>query len=287
MQNDLSKKAMLVRLSISQWTARKYDKKVSQEVADKHHIYLDAGRYSKVLIAREEIKKIEKTANEARTFHYENTLPWRDDGARILPASNFDTYSQKMRELRSKFEHAVTLFCDNYPDLIQDARIKLNSLFNPSDYPAVNGVRRKFDFQVTIDPMPDAADFRVTLRDEDIQEIQQDIAKRMKHVQAEAMKDLWHRLHKVVSHMADRLSKTDAVFRNSLVGNLTELVNLLPRLNLAGDVELEAMRKQVEEKLCQHDAQTLRESPKIRQETADNAHSILDAMSGYMGGDQQ
>lgn len=103
----LSEKAMLVKLSISQWTARKYDRKVSHEVNSQYGANADAGRYNKVLIAQEAIKKITKVANEARTFHYYQTLSWSDEGYRMLPAANFMDYSTKMREFRSKFETVV------------------------------------------------------------------------------------------------------------------------------------------------------------------------------------
>lgn len=62
----LANKAMQVRLSISQWSARKYDRKVSSEVASKYNTDNDAGRYNKVLIAKDAIVKIQKIANAAR-----------------------------------------------------------------------------------------------------------------------------------------------------------------------------------------------------------------------------
>ena len=102
----LNEKAMLVKLKISQWTARKYDRKISDKVARDMGADPDAGRYTKVLIANEAIEKINKLANEIRNkYHYTNTLPWLDDGSRILPAKNFQEYSQKIREYKSQFEN--------------------------------------------------------------------------------------------------------------------------------------------------------------------------------------
>ena len=72
---DLSDKAMLVRLTISQWSARKYDKSASQEIIVNHHAKPDAGRFNKLLVNQAEIKKIEKIANTARIYHYKVTLP--------------------------------------------------------------------------------------------------------------------------------------------------------------------------------------------------------------------
>jgi hypothetical protein len=281
MSQELTNKAMLVRLSISQWTAKKYDKKVSKEVADKYGTDQERGRYNKVLVAKAELEKINKAASAARTFHYEQTLPWQDDGARILPSANYMHYTQAMRELRREFENAVSTFIDNYSSLVDDARWQLNGLFNANDYPALNRIGKKFAFEVKVDPMPTAADFRVDLQATEVDRIRQEIEHRATQATNEAMQDLWNRLHDVVSKMAERLGTKDAIFRDSLVENVHDLVDLLPRLNLTGDARLEALRQEVAAKLTRHGPQTLRENRQARRETARAAEDILQAMAGY------
>lgn len=284
MAKDLTQKAMLVRLNISQWTARKHDKAISQEVADRHGANQDSGRYNKTLIAHDAIKKINKMVNEARGWHYKNTLPWLDDGARILPAANFDAYSQQMRDFRHKFDSIVMDFVSAYPELKNQASLSLNGMFKEEDYPPVDQIKSRYSFRVQIDPLPASQDFRVDLSDEEAKRIQAQIQERADLAQAHAMQDLWDRLYQTVSHMAEKLAKSDAVFRNSLVENVQCLVNLLPRLNLTGDSTLEKMRQQIEDKLCAHGPDTLREDKRTRRETANEAQSILNAMAGYMGG---
>jgi hypothetical protein len=281
MSQELTNKAMLVRLSISQWTAKKYDKKVSKEVAEKYGTEQDRGRYNKVLVAKAELERINKAAGAARTFHYQQTLPWSDDGARILPSANYLNYTQQMRELHGEFEKAVATFIDNYPSLVADARWQLNGLFNPDDYPALNRIGRKFSIDVTVDPLPTATDFRVDLNLDEVARIRKDIEARSTAATETAMADLWTRLHDVVSKMAERLGTKDAIFRDSLVDNVAELVDLLPRLNLTGDARLDAMRREVADKLLVYEPETLRKDGGARKETARAAEDILAAMSGY------
>ena len=52
--------------------------------------------------------------------------------------------------------------------------------------------------------------------------------------------DLWKRMREVVSHMVDRLNEPESRFHATLVTNVFDLVELLPRLNVNGDVELSA-----------------------------------------------
>lgn len=283
MSERLSEKAMLVRLSISQWTAKKYDKKATKEVLDNHSASADAGRFNKALVAQSAVKVISKIANEARTFHYANTLPWQDDGSRILPAANFSQYSGEMRKLRGKFEAIVSDFIDSYPSLVADARYNLNGLFNEADYPDQSKIASKYGFEVDIMPMPEAADFRVDLADEELFRIRADIGAKVQSATDKAMTDLWDRLYQAVSHMSAKLGEPDAIFRNSLVENLVELCDLLPRLNVTGDRALETMRQKVESSLCQHHPDTLRDSAAARQETAKSADDILSAMAGFIG----
>lgn len=280
--NVLSSKAMLVALNISQWSARKYDRKVSKEVAEQHHAG-DAGRYNKLLIAHAAIKEVAKAAGDARLYHYEQTLPWTDEGYRILPAENYLHYTEGMRKLKARFEKSVRKFLDNYEGLKDEARLRLNTLFNEADYPHENEIMYRYAFRTNITPLPSAADFRVDLQADELDIIKADIEQRMQNAQADAMKDLYCRVKDCLDRMVERLSDPDAIFRNSLIGNLSDLCNLLPRMNMTNDETLEDMRRQIEAKLVQHDPETLRENKFLRKTVANDAKAILDSMDFYFG----
>ncbi|MBN2570304.1 MAG: hypothetical protein JXB42_12825 [Deltaproteobacteria bacterium] len=281
---NISSKAMLVRLAISQWSSRKYDKKVSDKIARDYQATLDSGRYTKALLAAEAISKVSKIANEVRSYHYKNTLPWYDWGPRLLPAANYLPYTRKIQAYKTQFEAAVSDFCNNYQTYVDEARQRLNGLFNSSDYPTPSQINNYYTFSVSVDPLPDKEDFRVSLSSGEVNAIKADIEARTKEAQATAMKELWERLHNAVNNMVERLSDDKAIFRDSLIGNITELVDLLPRLNITEDVKLEAMRRQVEKRLCEYNPAELREDKGKRRKAAKAAKGILDDMAGYMGG---
>jgi hypothetical protein len=279
----LTDKAMLVLFSASQWTARKFDKKVTAEIADIHKTDSTAGRYNKVLIAQNALKAIQQIVGEARSYHYAQTLPWRDDEYRMLPAAAYPAYIERMRQFKSRFESAVAEFISAYPQLVEEAMIRLNGMFNQADYPHPSEIAHKYSMSVSIMPLPTSDDFRVSLQSDEIAQIKQAIEESHQQAEQRAMADLWTRLHEVVAHMADTLSKEDKVFRNSLVGNVSELCGLLPTLNVMGDANLEAMRQAVESKLCGYDPETLRTDKDERKQAADDAQKILDAMASYIG----
>ncbi len=278
----LKNKAMLVRLHISQWEGRKFDKKVTAEVEANHQV-TDVGRWNKILLDKDALKDITNVHGRARDVHYLNTLPWRDDGARILPAAHFLEYSKKMQELREEYRQAVEILLSDYEEYIERAKVKLATMFDPADYPSTPKLKSKFSFSIHFDPLPEAADFRVSLNDAEVEEIKKSITERNDNAFKDATKELWVRLHKVVKHMADKLegdSKTRLF--ESMIGNIQELVAMLPQLNFEDDQELEKIRKEVEEKLCRYDVENLRKDPEAKKEAAKEAKEILDAMAGFM-----
>jgi len=72
-------------------------------------------------------------------------------------------------------------------------------------------------------------------------------------------------------------------FRDSVVTNLVKLVDILPKLNVTADVELERLAAQVRTSLVV-DPQELRKSEAVRTEIARSAAAIADRMAAYMGG---
>ena len=277
---SINEKAMLVYLNISFWTARKYDKRISQEIEDQYHAD-DAGRYNKILIAKEHLSNIQKTISAARTFHYDNTLPWSDNGGRLLPAANYFGYVKAIQAFKDDFEREVTNFIKVYPDLKDEARQRLNGMFDEEDYPDVCTLETKFDIRNMILPVPEADDFRVSLNDDEVNSIKESLEKQVMNSTESAMKDLWQRLFKVVCHMAERLSDPDNKFKNSLVENIENLCELLPKLNITDDPVLAVAVNEIKAKLTANDSQTLRDNDVVRSKTAADAQKILNKMRHY------
>lgn len=281
---DLTTKAMLVRLSISQWSAKRLDKKITLEVARTHGCKEDVGAFNKALVAKEDLAGMQKLTNEARNYHYAHTLPWLDDGCRILPAACFLDYAAEIRGFKVRFALLVTEFVEAYPRLVAHAQTVLNGMFNPADYPSAEGIERKFSFSVTEFPLPSAGDFRVEIGAEAREKIKRNIEEHMAQAAEACSRDLWKRLHGAVEAMASKLANENGIFRDSLVGNIVELVHLLPKLNLTDDPELEKARLDMEQKLCAWGPQALRDDAAARRVVAREATAMLNRMSAYTGG---
>lgn len=295
MSRNLHESAMLARLSLTAWSGRKYDRKVSDEIAAKHGTTAEmAGNYNKILVAKDAIKKIQCVDNEIRSFHYVNTLPWFDDGFRILPAANFLPYTAGIRDLQAKRARILSDFAAVYPRLVDDARLNLNGLFDPADYPSVAQVMSRFYFGSDMMPLPNTADFRADLPADELAQLIGQSEQAIQDKINAAVRDVWTRVHEVVSRMATRLkeykvtvtdgkTKSENVFRDSLVDNVRDLVDILPRLNFTDDAGLADIARRMKESLTEFDAGTLREFPEKRAVVQRSAESILADMAGYIG----
>jgi len=315
------KNAVLVTLTISTWAARKYDKEVTRETNQAQGADADAGRYTKKLLPGDapQYKALIQHANEMRDFHYLNTLPWNDQGARILTIKNYKKYTDHMRQGTAQFYDLLNDFERAYPQLRSDARTKLNGMFKDSDYP--DDIRKKFSFEYVPEPMPVTGDLRVELPAAEMKILEKQIEERTKQRLEEAQNDAVRKLHEVVAKMVERLGTreqckkckgkgktietrkkadkgkkvkcwicdgkgdTEATFRDSLVVNAREVSDVLQRINLADDPKLEEFREQTEKLATSNEPEALRTDAKARENAAEQAQKILDSMLSTYGAD--
>lgn len=283
MTMKLNDRALLVSLSISQWTARKLDKKATKDVADINRASTSAGRYNKSLLPLNDLlANVHQKTGLIREKFAKNTLPWGIDGTRILPSANYLTFMQDFRKEKGEWQYLVQNFIDNYDTLVDEAKRWLGDLYDEKDYPARDKIVEKFNMDMAILPVP-TNDFRVELSSDELSRLQEEMEGRMATVQQEAMMDAWGRLYKHVQHIAEKLADPKGIFRDSMVENAQETCDLLTRLNIADDPNLEAMRREVEAKLISHHPDSLRNDPDLRQDTAEEARKIMDLMGSFMG----
>ena len=128
-----------------------------------------------------------------------------------------------------------------------------------------------------------AGDFRVDIGEEGLREMQDHYEGVLSSRLNDAMRDAWDRLHNVLTAMSERLGDTEdgkrKIFRDSLVDNAVELCQLLKHFNIGGDLKLEAMRMELEDTMRHVDAQSLRESDMLREQTKNKVDALLDKFS--------
>ena len=91
-------------------------------------------------------------------------------------------------------------------------------------------------------------------------------------------------MYERVEAMNKKLSDPKAVFRNTLTDNLSDVCDLLTRMNINDDPDLESIRQQVDSELTRNHPDALRNDPIKRREVADKSKDIMSKMNVFMEG---
>jgi hypothetical protein len=233
------------------------------------------------------LEAIGKIASACRAWLYSNTQPWGDNGDRLLPVASLLDFKSRLTDYERQFGTAVNEFLNDYDTLVAAAAFQLGDLFNREDYPVREAIESKFSFRYSLTPLPVAGDFRVDVGNEGLRELQQQYENILHERVTGAMRESWERLHDALSKMSERLTdETDEngdpkrkIFRDSLVENAMEICGLLKTFNITGDLRMDEMRRQLEDTLRGVDAQSLRDSDHLRQQTKAKVDAMLDKFS--------
>jgi hypothetical protein len=274
---------MIVNCQIGVWSGHRLDKEASLRVTQEAQAADDAARVNKHLVSKEALKAVQQAATQVRQHFYRKTLPWKDNGDRLLTRKMYVPYMQEHAALRYTFEQEVKKFLeDGYPAAFEKARFRMGALFNPNDYPSEASLRRRFYVNLDIDPVSTANDFRVTFDEGQEAEIKQEIEEAMARRVNDAMADVWSRLHTTLSNYQERMASKDGRFKEATIDNLQEIVDMLPAFNVLGDPQLEKIAKDVQGTLLGTSAKELRKDDKVRSAAAMEAQRILEDMAGFM-----
>ena len=282
----LSDKAVLVHLGVSQWVAKKLDRKASNEIARINGADNRAGNYNKSLLPScTLLEAVKQETSAIRKDFYRNTLPWGIEGTFILPSANYLAFMSEYRGKKGYWKEVlVKNFLDGYLDAKLDAQRLLGSLYNESNYPTLDSLTLKFDMDLSVMPVPVGGDFRADLSDDEAAKAEADLDQLVLEATSSAVRETWDRLFEQVEWIRGRLADPKTTFHDETYINAQELVKMLGRLNLMDDPNLEAMRKEAEDGLFKLHPQALRNDPTVRQDTADEAKAIMEKMKAFMGG---
>ena len=288
---NLTHDAMLVSLRITAWSGRLYDRQASNHVAAHHDASASAGRYNKRLLPKAAFAALTATISKIRSTHYEQTLPWDDQGSRLLTVANYERYTELVDGLRERIVRERARFIEDYDDNIDQARLDLGKLFRIEDYPSKEALQDRFGIRYRIVPVPDADHFMAKLASDDTARVRRDIEHQIEERLHDAVGDLYRRLGEAVERVSERLQEGEdgkpLVFRNSMIENIRDLVDVVPRLNIFGDDRLARLCQDVKDRIAHADPDTLRPSPQfnpnVRRQVKRDADALIQQFAGYFG----
>lgn len=282
MITDLKDRAVLVKFTDRCWMGGKIDSEVSAKVHKDAGAKADTGHYWKRLVPKAAIRPRANAGNAVREFHMNQTLPWMEGGVRILPVANFKKYTDGMRKLIAKAEEEEKKFIKEYPEWVKEAKKTHGKLFNEAHFPTASEVRAKFGIDFDIIPLPNVADWRVNLDKAQVDELKRAATAKFEEVLKDGVRELYERIGDQLKHINESLSDPDKVFRDSLIKNLQELLDIVGTLNVGGDKGLDDVAKALRTKFKDVKPQELREDGEKRSKAAKDAREIMKKMQGLV-----
>jgi len=277
----IRERAVLVKPNISCWEGKKIDRGLSREVArEKGAKADDALAATKKLLWAKELDEIIKLRNKIRQYVDENTVAWMHRGPRLLASVRLLEFMKGWTELKDQYyrkaEELEQVYHQRREESMQMQGEELASL---SDYPA--SLIGLFDCSLDIMPIPDVSDIRLDLDEENVKRVQEQMEERFKVMFSNSVADVWARIRDVLQALADKMrvyGQDDGVCRkmhDSILGNICQLVDLMPGLNVTQDPELDEMTDKMRKAFCSLAVENLCQDAMLRQDVADEAEGML------------
>lgn len=304
---SISSAAMLGSINISVWEARKQDRKTAEEVTQsKGARSKRAATVHKHLFSEcPALEAIKSLRGEVRNWFNTQTLPWDDNGRRLITTAQYLSVMGQAAKYEQRFNDLVQVFLRTYSTEISKQAFEMGALFDRAEYPPESEVSAKFRFSFTVEPVPESGDFRVDVGIAAAADLRDQYEKTTQLRVAAAVDDAWRRVKEQVEWVKERMTAVlaydpDAVEQieerddtgavvsveikkkrrpklyDSMLEQGLELTALLRDLNVTNDPRLESARVALETALSRVDMDSLKESPELQRATRSAMQNILD-----------
>jgi hypothetical protein len=235
------------------------------------------------------INQIVSAMGQVYSFHKSHTFPYIDKGPRLIKNTLFMEYREVMTERIRHVEAMLSRAIPNYDSYVQQDIAYRSQGVAPrasvSDYPTASDFNAATQITLLPMPLPDGTHFMFDLPAEELDEFAAMQARVEQVVRADTVK----RMLDPVKHLAEKLAvpigEKGSVFRDSAVENVVEAVDLVRKIGVVDDPEVNTIIKELTQTVATYaeNMEWLRESPIVRAEAQTKLDDIARKMAAFMG----
>lgn len=281
---SIAEKAILVSVSINMPGQARQNRQLTEKVKKEKDLGAESGRWLSQRFPSESLKPFNNISQEARgpnSLLFKLSLPFRD-GSRMLPMVNFQEINDNLRKIRdNKFWPAVEKFGNDYPNHIEWAKENHKEEFQADDYPNWEILKEEFGFNVHHYPLPTGNNLLVQLEQEEFNNLREQIDNQLLEACQQAKKEIFQRMTKPIIHLCQKLKEKDSIFRDSIVSNIREMLDIIPTLNLIGDADVNSIQKELKSIYNTVLPEKLREDEDYRNDIAAKSDALVKKLQGY------
>ncbi len=270
--------ACATRVKFKWWgTKRTLDKSQKQLAADAFDA--DGGMISagKKLIdtAHPRVRALTETKGRIQDYWHSLTLPYVEDGVRLLRKSDLDEFDQRMKSFREDLQEAAHALQQSRWELIEQAKDRLKKLFCAADYPP--DLSQFFSVEWDY-PSLQPPNYLKDLSPEVYEQEQQRIAARFDEAVRLAEDAFAQELADTVAHLADALAVGEdgkpKVFRDSAVNNIKEFFDRFKTLSIGSNAQLDQIVEEAKQVIAGVTPGQLRQGKGLREEIRTSMQQI-------------
>jgi hypothetical protein len=279
-QFNISDRAVMIKITTRAWGMGKTDKSASEELNNRKGS--SDAKVNKNLVPKKYKEKLAEIKKELAGIISTQTLPATgafEEGFRIVPIGVYNEFLESVGKVQNKMEDFKYNFCDNYYEIQQEAKRLLGDLFNYDDYPDSYVVREKFAIEMNTFPVPN--EFKVPMGQEEIDRLNDQIESHHRASYNRTMNHLFGSLLEPIRHMAETLGSDKKIFE-SLHSNIKAIVDIIPRLNLYGNKDIEEMARKAAELIDDIPIEFYRKSEIIKSAKSKEAKSLAQEIESKM-----
>jgi hypothetical protein len=273
---------MVIEVEVSKYEGSKVDRSAGKQLDDEKNVRGKGYRATKPACDAEEMSAYLEPYKEFKKWlgDLTNCLPL-GNGRYMFSVEKYQEAVQKADDFKTKFVNGYTTFCENFPEIVEKQKLRLNDAWDINDYP--KNIWNNFGVRIHFGTLPDSGALRkiVGLPQEDVDRLVKSNEEAVMGMVETAIKAPYRRIIEVVSHMAETLSNEGAKFKDSLVNNIKELADTLPAMNITKSKELDDIAERLSNELCAVQPNLLRYDLPTRKETVEKAERILADLEGY------
>lgn len=256
---SLHNAALCVSLNVRQTRMRKMDIPTTKMVHELRKAKPGSAKVWKELYTRSHRVTVESPVGELRKFINAISHEWVVGVMRIVPTTLYEENKLAMATLREDVLKAQTHFCESFDDFQRDGENHLGDMYDYSDYPKSHNVADDFHCKIDVCPVPISMPANILHRliDEEMETDKDEIrriimeqeADNLKRVTVSCAERVCALTHELVSKIDEKQTgkKTGSgrkkTYRDSAIGHIWDLVQILPQLNLAQAPEIDALHR--------------------------------------------
>ena len=187
-----------------------YDDTVSRQVTQSANASAAAAQVRKRIYMPDSTKPLTAVIARARKTHKSLTIPWNNDGARILPARLITRYRNEMDQHMAEMHDARLTFVRQHQRHVQDAQQELGTLFDASLYRSytVGNIDESIFITYTINAFPNPEHLAIDVAADVLEDIKGTAEKNIEEQVARSANALKDRVVKLIEDTAENSKAT-------------------------------------------------------------------------------